>query len=68
MTISGKLFRLGDSVELELRLNEAGILDLHSALQRALNCWDPAQRPKDMLDLSDKLEVTIIDEELKPQA
>lgn len=68
MTVSGKLFRLSDKVELELRFNEQGILDLHSALQRALNCWDPAQRPKDILDLSDKLDVIIIDEELKLQA
>lgn len=68
MIVSGKLFRLGDRVELELRFNEKGILDLHSALQRALNCWDPTQRPKDMLDLSDKLDMIIIDEELKLQA
>lgn len=62
MAITGKVFRLEDGkIELDLRLDFAGVQHLNTALNRALNTWDPKDRPEELLNLSDKLHALIED-------
>ena len=56
MSIRAKLWReLDDTVELEIKFDEAAIFEMYDALQRALNCWPEA--PKDLMALCDKFEI-----------
>lgn len=68
MSITGKLYKTnnpidGLQVELSLLLDKQGIEHLAMVLRRALNTWDGG--PRDLFDLSTKLDGIVDSQEFK---